>query len=180
LTPESPGYQTAASLSLIPGIIEPLNLLADQQFELVIVTNQPYVARGTITEQDVEDANQWVMNNIESSGGPKILSAQYCPHHPNADLVKYRTDCECRKPRPGMLTTAAEQHGISLPDSFMIGDRMTDVAAATAAGCTAVLIDAGEHTHTKIETSADISESIEPSYTCQTLLQAATWIIDSA
>jgi len=95
---------------------------------LVVVTNQPDVARGTQKQAVVNEINQFLALRLG-------LTAVYTCFHDNAD------DCDCRKPKPGLLTRAAVEHGIDLRRSFMVGDRWGDVAAGAAAGCTTFLID---------------------------------------
>ena len=177
LTPDSGGLPKTGTLPLIPGIVQPLSLLDQNEFALVIITNQPQIARGVATESEVDDANQTLIRSIESAGGPTILSAEFCPHHPNADLLEYRIECDCRKPKPGMLHTAAARHGISLPDSFLIGDRMTDVAAGASAGCKTILLNYGKHIDQMIESSVDQDEIPDPDFACGTLAAAVDWIL---
>jgi D-glycero-D-manno-heptose 1,7-bisphosphate phosphatase len=116
-------------LDILPGVSEALWRLKRAGLLLVVVTNQPDVARGSQTRQVVETLHASLREQLP-------LDAIYCCYHDDPD------DCSCRKPRPGMLVDAARHFGLSLPLSFMIGDRWRDVAAGRAAGCTTVLLQA--------------------------------------
>jgi D-glycero-D-manno-heptose 1,7-bisphosphate phosphatase len=125
-TPYPPAL--VAEVEILPGVEEALRRLRERGLPLIVVTNQPDVARGTQTQQAVEEINQYLARRLG-------VTAVYTCCHDDAD------DCACRKPRPGMLTRAASEHGIDLRRSFMVGDRWGDIAAGTAAGCTTLLID---------------------------------------
>jgi transaldolase len=115
-------------VEVLPGVEDALRKLRDRGLPLIVVTNQPDVARGTQTRATVEQINDALARRLG-------VTAVYTCYHDTAD------DCECRKPKPGMLTRAAAEHGIDLRRSFMVGDRWGDVAAGAAAGCTTLLID---------------------------------------
>jgi transaldolase len=125
-TPHPPG--TLAEVEILPGVPEALELLRRRGLPLIVVTNQPDVARGSQTREAVESINQFLAQQLR-------LDAVYTCYHDNADA------CACRKPKPGMLMRAAEEHGIDLSRSFMVGDRWGDVAAGAAAGCETVLVN---------------------------------------
>jgi transaldolase len=125
-TPCPPGRLD--EVEILPGVEEALRELRERGLALIVVTNQPDVARGTQTRAAVEEINQFLKQRLG-------VTAVYTCYHDNAD------DCACRKPKPGMLTRAAEEHRIDLGRSFMVGDRWGDVAAGAAAGCTTFLID---------------------------------------
>jgi D-glycero-D-manno-heptose 1,7-bisphosphate phosphatase len=112
---------------LLPGVPEAMQRLAEQ-FPLIVVTNQPDVARGSQTRQRVEE-----MNNYLRCRTP-VVEVLTC-YHDNND------DCPCRKPRPGLLVDAARRWHIDLKRSFMVGDRWSDILAGQAAGCRTVLVD---------------------------------------
>jgi len=121
----------AADLSqfqILPGVEEALLALREHRFSLLVVTNQPDVARGTQSKQTVEQINNHLLNHLP-------LDGIYTCYHDTPD------QCDCRKPRPGMLLRAAAEHGVKLSDSFMVGDRGSDIAAGLAAGCRTILIE---------------------------------------
>ncbi|NCC52508.1 MAG: HAD-IIIA family hydrolase [Spartobacteria bacterium] len=108
---------------------------------VVVVTNQPGIAKGTLTEEELRAVNDRLAACLaEEGGGWDDLF--YCPHHPEGGPWKqeaYVRSCACRKPRPGMLLEAAKKHEIDLAASWMIGDGLTDVQAGIAAGCHTIL-----------------------------------------
>jgi D-glycero-D-manno-heptose 1,7-bisphosphate phosphatase len=120
--------QTPAGVEILPGVPEALRDLRDAGFALLVVTNQPDVARGTQTRETVEQINKHLMDTLP-------LDGFYVCYHDTAD------GCTCRKPAPGMLLRAAGENGIDLASSFMVGDRGTDIAAGAAAGCRTILIE---------------------------------------
>ena len=115
-------------VEVLPGVADAMQRLAARGLPLIVVTNQPDVARGTQTAECVEQINQLLMRELP-------ITSVYTCYHDTAD------NCDCRKPKPGMLIRAAGEHGIDLPRSFMVGDRWGDVAAGAAAGCKTLLID---------------------------------------
>jgi D-glycero-D-manno-heptose 1,7-bisphosphate phosphatase len=126
--PRPPG--DVDEVELLPGVEEACNRLRTAGFELVVVTNQPDIARGTQTAEAVRRINDALLMTLP------LDEVVVCPHD-DAD------GCQCRKPRPGMLLDAAERLGIDLGASFMVGDRWRDVEAGRRAGCRVVLVDHG-------------------------------------
>jgi D,D-heptose 1,7-bisphosphate phosphatase len=96
---------------------------------VIIVTNQSGIGRGYFTEADFTELTAWMLAMFTKNGAV-IDDVLYCPHHPQAKVIKYRTSCDCRKPQAGMLKNAAKKHDISLVDSIMIGDQISDAQAA--------------------------------------------------
>ena len=116
-----------AELEILPGVPTALNALRARGYLLIVVTNQPDVARGASTRGLVEDIHERLRRELP-------LDAILACFHDDAD------DCECRKPRPGLLLRAARDFGIELPLSAMIGDGWRDVEAGKRAGCTTFLV----------------------------------------
>ncbi len=102
-------------------------------FALAVVTNQSGIARGFYSEDTFLELTRYVHEEFASQRIP-IASTWYCPHHPDLGGKGAGTDCTCRKPRPGLLLAAAEFHQFDLNRSIMIGDRQSDMEAASAAG----------------------------------------------
>jgi D-glycero-D-manno-heptose 1,7-bisphosphate phosphatase len=117
-------------LEILPQVPEALRALKSRGYVLIVVTNQPDVARGMATLESVNGIHERLRGTLE-------LDAILACYHDDAD------GCGCRKPRPGLLLQAAEQFGIDLPSSFMVGDRWRDVEAGKRAGCRTFFIDYG-------------------------------------
>lgn|SRR3989338_976961 len=129
-------------LEFIPRSLDALKLLAQSNYMLFIITNQPVIGRGICTEQEYLDFQNYMIKRIEEAGG-RIDKFYYCPHHPKHGIGKYLKDCKCRKPKPGLLLQAEKEFNIDLKKSFMIGDKRSDIKAGQAAGCTSILVKTG-------------------------------------
>jgi D-glycero-D-manno-heptose 1,7-bisphosphate phosphatase len=128
------------AVRLTTGAGEALRAFAKAGFALILVSNQSGVARGLFPPA----ALNAVERRLEQLLAPFEVGIQgfyYCPHHPQATVAAYRRDCDCRKPRPGLLTRAAREHGLDLARSWTAGDILDDVEAGCRAGCRSVLID---------------------------------------
>jgi D-glycero-D-manno-heptose 1,7-bisphosphate phosphatase len=124
----------------LPGVKEAVKRLNGAGFLVVVVTNQSGIARGYYSEADLEKLHQYMENEFAASGA-RIDGWYYCPHHP--DFPADSEVCDCRKPLPGMLLAAAEELGIDLSSSWMVGDKSADVEAGIAAGCRPILVRTG-------------------------------------
>jgi D-glycero-D-manno-heptose 1,7-bisphosphate phosphatase len=121
---------TAAEFEIYPDVPGAVQALREMGFAIFVVTNQPDVARGAQKQSEIEAMNE----KLRDATGLKDF---YVCWHDDGDA------CDCRKPKPGLLTRAAAEHGISLADSFMIGDRWRDVDCGHSAGCKTIFIDRG-------------------------------------
>jgi D-glycero-D-manno-heptose 1,7-bisphosphate phosphatase len=151
--PRPPG--DVDELEVLPGVEEACSRLRRAGFELVVVTNQPDVARGTQTMEAVRRINNALLVTLPLD---EII---VCPHD-EAD------GCTCRKPKPGMLVDAAQRRGIDLNASFMVGDRWRDVEAGLRAGCRTVFVDRGYD-----------ERSVQPDASVSDLGEAAVWILET-
>lgn len=115
----------------IAGAREAIRYLNDAGYITVVVTNQSGIARGYYTEPEFRALHRWIDERLRESGA-RIDAVYFCPHLPDAALPMYRNDCECRKPRPGMLLQAIRELDIDPASSFLIGDEASDCAAAAA------------------------------------------------
>jgi D-glycero-D-manno-heptose 1,7-bisphosphate phosphatase len=124
---------------LVDGIGKVLQGLKAGGFKLIVVSNQPGIAKRRFTMGTFRRV-QAKMRRLLAAEGVELDAEYYCFHHPMGRVAKYRVDCDCRKPKPGMLLRAAKEHAISLRDSVMVGDGLSDVLAGKSAGCTTVLV----------------------------------------
>lgn len=131
---------------LLPGVGRGCAALSRAGFALVIVSNQGAVARGNCTIEQVEATNRRVVELLEAEGA-EVEGVYYCPYHPEGTVAPYNVEHPWRKPSPGMLLAAAEELGLDLERSWLIGDSRRDIEAAVAAGIErgrALLIGEGE------------------------------------
>jgi D-glycero-D-manno-heptose 1,7-bisphosphate phosphatase len=119
----------------VPGIFELCTLARDAGYVLVVATNQAGIARGYYTEAEFLEYTRW-MHGQFSERGLDILATVYCPHHPEAGHGIYKVDCACRKPAPGMFELAVRTFSLLPAQSVMVGDKASDLMAASAAGVT--------------------------------------------
>jgi D-glycero-D-manno-heptose 1,7-bisphosphate phosphatase len=120
-------------LEFLPGAIDGLQQLQAAGYLLVVITNQSGIARGLYTEDDYLRFTTCMQQRL-SAAGVQLAAVEYCPHLPEAQVARYRVDCDCRKPRPGMLVRAAAALNIDLSTSILVGDRATDIQAGRSAG----------------------------------------------
>jgi D-glycero-D-manno-heptose 1,7-bisphosphate phosphatase len=133
--PAAPGDIVDASLvRLLPGALEACELLAGAGLALVIVSNQGVVARGGATVAEVERINERVRSLLTVGGRPLIRAAYFCPFHPKGRVPEFSREHPWRKPAPGMIHAAAEELGLDLSRSWLVGDAPRDVEAGVNAG----------------------------------------------
>ena len=171
ITQEPPYYAYQLSqLELILKSAEGIRLLNESGFLVVLVSNQSGIARGYYEEEDAARFNQALAQKLAEEGA-HIDAIYICPHHPEAKIEKYRLECDCRKPKPGMLKMAEEALEIDLKQSFMIGDKSIDVEAGKRAGCKTVMVKTGYG----VEELR--SKQIECNYAADDLYDAAEYIL---
>ncbi|MDO8664767.1 MAG: HAD-IIIA family hydrolase [Candidatus Liptonbacteria bacterium] len=129
-------------LKLLPDAAKAVEKINKLGFLAVILTNQPVIARGWLTEKDVEKINAVLIKRLGKKNA-KIDAIYYCPHHPNANLKKYRMKCSCRKPNTGLIKKATKEFKIDIKKSFMVGDRTADILAGKRAGLKTILVKTG-------------------------------------
>ena len=131
-------------LELIPGTAEALKCINSSEYLAIVITNQPVIARGGCSVQELEEIHN-KLETLLGKEGAYIDALYYCPHHPDkgfeGERPEYKIECDCRKPKPGMLLKAAEDYNIDLYQSIMIGDGKNDMEAGKAAGCQTILVD---------------------------------------
>jgi D-glycero-D-manno-heptose 1,7-bisphosphate phosphatase len=130
--PEGDYVRSWRDFELAPGFPALLRLAGERGYVGVVITNQRGVARGLMTESDLADIHRRLRELLRAGHGLELLDILHCPHG--------RDECECRKPKPGMLLEAAHRHALDLAQSWMIGDSERDVEAGRRAGCRTVLV----------------------------------------
>ncbi len=167
-----------SQIKLIQGVTKAIRSLNKNGFKIVIVSNQSGVARGYFTEEDVKRVNLKMINKLGDDC--RIDAIYFCPHHPEIGVERYRKDCDCRKPKPGMLKSAAKDLDIDLKRSFMVGDKMDDVYAGHRAGCETILVLTGkgrdEVEYFKTD-NIDMEKSIKPNDIASDLFEAVSIIL---
>ena len=150
---------------LLPGVAEAVKRINASGYLAIVVTNQPVIARGEVTVSQLQEIHN-KMETLLGAEGAYLDAIYYCPHHPHkgyeGEVPELKIDCDCRKPKPGMLLKAEEEFNIDLSQSWMIGDGENDIKAGKAAGCRTALIGA---------------EDYEQDMTAQNLLTAVVQIL---
>lgn len=130
---------------------EGLRLFAELGYQLIVVSNQSGIAKGYFHEDAMQIVERRLAGLFKKEQ-VSLLAFYYCPHHPHGTVSEYAIVCACRKPLPGMLMQAAQQHDIDLNASWMIGDILDDIEAGNRAGCRTILLDNGNETEWQIST----------------------------
>lgn len=155
--------RTWHQVEFLPGVFDAMQRLAVSSFAVVVVTNQSAVGRGLMSDETLAAIHQGIVQRVQQAGG-RIDAVYACPHRPD-------DGCPCRKPRPGMLLQAAQDLSIDLARSFLVGDAISDVEAALAAGCRPILVRTGRgaiqasrlsaHGLEDVPVVADLREALE-------------------
>jgi D-glycero-D-manno-heptose 1,7-bisphosphate phosphatase len=157
-------------IELAPGAALAAMMLSEAGYALVVVSNQSGVARGMFAQDALAAVEQRLRELLADFDVP-LSGFYYCPHHPQGSVPRYSTPCACRKPEPGMLLQAADDLGIDLAKSWLIGDILDDVEAGRRAGCRTVLLDNGH------ENKWQWNPSRRPDIVAGDLAQAAQLIL---
>jgi D,D-heptose 1,7-bisphosphate phosphatase len=161
-------------VELTEGAVEAIKLLNENGFLVLIVTNQSGVARNYYKESDIPKVHQRI-NDIVTQAGGRIDQCYYCPHHPNGENPKYKKVCDCRKPEPGMILQGIEEFKVSAKDSYIIGDKMSDLLAGVNANLKqSILVRTGYGEKTELEFSNDNKFPVKDN-----LHQAVLYIINN-
>lgn len=128
---------------LIEGVAEAIKKINKLGYLVIVVTNQPVIARGEISSSELKEIHN-KMETLLGNDGAYVDALYYCPHHPDkgfdGERIEYKMNCNCRKPKPGMILQAANEFNIDLSSSWMVGDGKVDIEAGKNAGCKTVLI----------------------------------------
>ena len=139
------GFLTSVDeLQLIDGVTDAIKKINDSQYLAIVITNQPVVARGEVSFDELDEIHN-KLETLLGKDGAYLDAIYYCPHHPHSgyegEVKELKFDCECRKPKPGLILQAAKDFNIDLSNSFMIGDSESDVLCGNNAGCKSFLIN---------------------------------------
>jgi len=149
---------------LLPRVGNAIKLLNDAGLKVVVITNQSGVARGYLTEEALRRVHKKLEDEL-SKKGASLDAIYYCPHHPD-------DECGCRKPKIGMLAQAAQDLNIDLKNSYMIGDKISDLKPGIKLGCKTILVLTGQGKDWK-------KDGEDPDYIASDLYIAAKWILNS-
>lgn len=172
---EEVGYVNHVSrLKLLKNTAAAIKLFNESGIFTVVATNQAGVARGYFDEPMILRVHEKMQMDLAREGA-RIDAIYYCPHHPSVGPEAYRVDCNCRKPKPGMILQARDEHDIDLARSYMVGDKISDVVFGKKLGLTSVMVltgyGLGEYEHQRQDWK------VTPDYLAEDLLAAAHFII---
>jgi len=156
-----------AQIRLTAGAGIGLRQMHQMGYQLIVISNQSGVARGYFPESALAAVEQRLRALLKPFNVP-LAGFYYCPHHPEGTVAEYAIACTCRKPEPGLLIEAAQDHMIDLTESWFIGDILNDVEAGRKAGCQTILLNNGN------ETEWLLSADRVPHYMTADLAEAAT------
>ena len=139
-----------ARVRFTPGAIEGLRLLADREYRLFVVSNQPGVALGRYSEDALDAVARHIRDQLLREG-IDLEGFYYCPHLPQGAIRRYAIACPCRKPASGLIERAARDHGIELTRSWMVGDILDDIEAGRRVQCRTILIDNGNESEWNLD-----------------------------
>ncbi|MCP4482188.1 MAG: HAD family hydrolase [bacterium] len=161
-------------LELMPNSSKGIKLFNENNILTVVCTNQAGVARGYFKENLIQVVNQRLQNLLKKEGA-YLDDINYCPHHPTVGSPDYQKDCNCRKPKPGMIEKSAKKLDIDIKKSYVVGDKMSDVIWGHKMGTKSVMVMTG-YGRGEYEYHRE-SWHDKPDYIAQDLLGAAKWII---
>jgi D-glycero-D-manno-heptose 1,7-bisphosphate phosphatase len=173
---EEVGYVNHVSrYRLLPHSLEAIRAINRAGWLAVVTTNQAGVARGYFSEEVLHEVHA-ELRRLTEEAGVRLDGIYYCPHHPREGEPPWRADCDCRKPRPGMILRATRELEIDLKRSYVVGDGVVDIEAGAAAGIPGVLVLTGygrgllEHQKERFRTP--------PVHTAENVLDAVRWILE--
>lgn len=162
---------TVDQFRLLPRVARAIRLLNDLSIPVIIVSNQPGIAKGHFAAAVLRSCDL-KLNLALKRAGAHADAVYYCLHHPQAKLRRFRKRCACRKPAIGLFRRAARELGVSLRESYMVGDGLTDIEAGNRAGCTTVFIGRWKCEHCQFIHSSDL----RPRFVAKDLWEAAQLI----
>ncbi len=159
---------------LLPGAATAIRCLNEQNIPVVVVTNQSGLARGYFPPSLLDEVHAKMERELEAEGA-HVDGLYICPHHPEAKEEQFRKACDCRKPRTGLLEQAAEELGLDLNRSFMVGDRWSDLKCGVQVGATSILVLTG-YGRGDLEYIGPQQE-MQPAQVAEDLPEAVGWIV---
>jgi D-glycero-D-manno-heptose 1,7-bisphosphate phosphatase len=170
---EDVGYlDTLDRVVLYPWTVDSIRALNHAGLAVVVVTNQSGVARGLFTEAFVDQTHRHI-DALLAAGGARVDAYYYCPHHPHGIVDGYTRRCDCRKPERGMISRAADEHGLDAAQSFVVGDKWLDVLLGRAVGARTLLVRTGSGAAEEMRPP----DGIEADAIVDNLAAAASWIL---
>jgi D-glycero-D-manno-heptose 1,7-bisphosphate phosphatase len=163
---------TPEQFELFPWAGRSIKKLSKEGYKVIIVSNQPGIAKGYLSQDGFEQIREKMISELEAQGA--FLDGEYyCFHHPEAKVKRLKANCKCRKPEPGLLLKAAKELGIDLSLSWMIGDGLTDIMAGKGVGCRTILLG-----RMKCELCSLMDElNARPDFVAKTLIEAVKLIV---
>ena len=155
-------------VNLLPSSAQAIKLLNENGFKVIVISNQSGIGRGYFTKETVDEIHQ-KMKTLLAKEDAFIDKVYYCPHKPS-------DNCNCRKPKVGMLNLAAKDLQIALKESYLVGDKVSDLKTGVNAGLRTILVLTGYGKESSYELKAQ-SSSLKPDYTAKDLLSAVKWIL---
>jgi len=157
-------------ISLYPDVAEGISVLKNKyKFQIIVISNQSGIARGLITESDVNKVNKRI-NSILAENNTGVDAFYFCPHHPD---FKSKETCNCRKPSPQMVFTAANEFNLDLSKSYFIGDKISDVECAFNAGVKSILVT---NAISKVDLNELKKSEISPNFIAENFFSAVKFI----
>jgi D-glycero-D-manno-heptose 1,7-bisphosphate phosphatase len=163
---------TVRQFRLLPQIPQTIRTINRMGWKAIVVSNQPGVAMRRFSMRTLHEITRKMERGLLREGA-RLDGVYYCLHHPVKGVGSLKRNCQCRKPKPGLLLKAAREHGIDLSRSYFIGDSITDVQAGRRAGCRIVLL-----AHMKCDLCSLMAKrGVKPDYLAKDLRSAIRWIL---
>ncbi len=171
---EENGYISKINqVEFIPGSIEAIKILKALGYKIIIISNQSGVAQGFITAKSLKKVNHYLLKKLRQKKAA-VDGLYYCPHHPKVGLKKYKKDCNCRKPKTGLLKLAVKLHKLTLKNGAVIGDKLSDVELGKRAQVKSILVLTG-YGRKEFHKIGNSSKS-KPNFIAKNLLEAARFL----
>ena len=173
---EEVGYlRNAADLRLIPGAGAAIKRLNDAGLLAILVTNQSGIARGYFSEEQLLEIHERLKQMLQQDNA-RLDAIYYCPHHPTAGNSRHTKECDCRKPGTGLIDQASRDLDIDVKQSYVVGDKWSDVELGQRAGAHSILVRTGYGADEEGNIRPDYLK--EPDFIAHTINEAAEWIIE--